>query len=248
MYNSKLLIGNSGDKVELKNDNVVKTAGIHKDKFKQQTDFLLNCNHPNFIKINKISDTEYHMDRYSTFYNFICNNNLQKSKEKLIELLDIIDGFEKTPKRVETRKYLDKLEKRTGYKYNGQFNAKSCFGFVHGDLTISNILFSDKFIFIDPRGTEEQDYYDYGKLMQSFTMNYEGHIYNEWNPKYLEFCKMAENIMYLRYDERQLKFFLAVHLLGAVPFFKMNDRNKLADLFLGKGHSLLNELNISYQK
>jgi len=248
MHNGKLLIGNSGDKVYVTDDLVIKKAGVHKDKFKQQIHFLLTCNHPNFIDIKRISDEEYHMHKHPTFYDFICNNDLNESLYRLEELLDIVDGFQSVGADVKTRTYLDKLESRTGYKYEGEFDAASSFGFVHGDLTISNILYDDRFIFIDPRGTEEQDYYDYGKLMQSFTMNYEAHIYNEWNPTYLEFCKEAEKIMYERYDPYQLKFFLAVHLLGAVPFFELNERYEMAKLFLEKGHSLFDELGIKYTK
>lgn len=248
MYNGKLLIGNSGDKVYVHDDLVIKTAGHHKDKFKEQVDFLLTCNHPNFIKIKKINDEEYHMKRYPTFYDFICNNKLDDSIDLLLELLNIVDSFKGTKSMVKTRTYLDKLEKRTGYKYEGEFNAQSFYGFVHGDLTISNILYDNGFIFIDPRGTQEQNYYDYGKLMQSFTMNYEAHIYNEWNTSYLEFCKRAEEIMYERYDSAQLKFFLAVHLLGAVPFFELNKRYDMAKLFLQKGHLLIGELGIKYTR
>lgn len=248
MHNGKLLIGNSGDKVYVNDDIVIKTAGLHRDKFKQQADFLLNCDHPNFIDINKISDTEYHMSKHPTFYDFICNSDTNESLYRLEELLDIIDDFESIGADVKTKTYLDKLEKRTGYKYEGKFDASSSFGFVHGDLTISNILYDDRFIFIDPRGTPEQDYYDYGKLMQSFVLNYEAHIYNEWNSNYLNFCKEAEKLMYERYDKYQLKFFLAVHLLGAVPFFELNERYEMAKLFLEKGHSLFKELGIKYTK
>ena len=76
MHNGKLLIGNSGDKVYVDKNIVIKTAGVHKDKFKQQANFLLNCDHPNFINIKKINDEEYHMDTHPTFYNFICNSDL----------------------------------------------------------------------------------------------------------------------------------------------------------------------------
>jgi hypothetical protein len=79
-------------------------------------------------------------------------------------------------------------------------------------------------------------------------MNYESHIYNEWDSDYLKFCKEAEKIMCERYDPYQLKFFLAIHLLGAVPFFQLNERYEMAKLFLKKGHSLFNELGIKYSK
>ena len=49
-------------------------------------------------------------------------------------------------------------------------------------------------------------------------------------------------------DEYQLKFFLAVHLLGAVPFFELNERYELAGSFLKKGHELFDELEIKYTK
>ncbi len=84
--------------------------------------------------------------------------------------------------------------------------------------------------------------------MQSFAMKYEAHIYNERNSKYHKFCREAENKMYEWYDEYQLKFFLAVHLLGAVPFFELNERYELAGMFLKKGHELFDELEIKYSK
>ena len=50
MHNSKLLIGNSGDKVYLHENYVIKEAGVYPEKFKQQMEWLQNCDHPNFIK------------------------------------------------------------------------------------------------------------------------------------------------------------------------------------------------------
>ena len=134
------------------------------------------------------------------------------------------------------------------WSISGKFDAISAWGFVHGDLTVSNILHDKDFLFIDPRGTEEQNYYDYGKLMQSFVMEYESHIYNNHNKTYSKFCKEAEKVMYEWCDEYQLKFFLAVHLLGAVPFFELNERYELAGSFLKKGHELFDELEIKYSK
>lgn len=248
MHTSKVLIGNSGDRVYLHDDKVVKEAGVYPIKFKQQMDWLTNCTHPNFIKIKPISETSFEMDRYPTWYEKICNQPLIKSIDQLDKLIHIVNDFDGYGADVNTRSYLDKLESRTGYKYDGKFDAVSKWGFVHGDLTVSNILYDKDFVFIDPRGTEEQNYYDYGKLMQSFVMKYEAHIYNERNRKYLKFCKEAEVIMYEWYDEYQLKFFLAVHLLGAVPFFELNERYELAGMFLKKGHELFNELEIKYIK
>jgi len=248
MHTSKVLIGNSGDRVYLHDDKVVKEAGVYPIKFKQQMDWLANCTHPNFIKIRPLSDTSFEMDKYPTWYDKICEQPLIKSIDQLDNLIHIINDFDGYGRDVDTRSYLDKLEGRTGYKYEGNLDASSGWGFVHGDLTISNILYDKDFIFIDPRGTEEQNYYDYGKLMQSFVMKYEAHIYNERNRKYLKFCKEAENIMYEWYDEYQLKFFLAVHLLGAVPFFELNERYELAGMFLKKGHELFDELEIKYTK
>ena len=56
MHTGKILVGNSGDKVYLQDNLVIKEAGHYPEKFKQQMDWLLNCNHPNFIKINPISE------------------------------------------------------------------------------------------------------------------------------------------------------------------------------------------------
>ncbi len=248
MYNSKLLIGNSGDKVYLHDDCVIKEAGVYPEKFKQQMEWLQNCDHPNFIKIEPLGTYSYKMKKYPTWYDKIVSQTTNESLTQLHELISIVNGFDGFGKDVNTRSYLDKLEMRTGYKYDGNFNAISSWGFVHGDLTISNILYDDGFIFIDPRGTEEQDYYDFGKLMQSFVMKYEAHIYNNWNDKYIKFCEHAEQIMYEWYDPYLLKFYLAVHLLGAVPFFELNERYELASSFLKKGHELFDELEIKYTK
>jgi len=248
MHTHKVLVGNSGDKVYLHDDKVLKEAGVYPDKFKQQMEWLVNCDHPNFIKVNRISDELFEMKRFPTWYEKICEQSLDKSLHQLDDLIKIINNFKTNACDVKTRSYLDKLESRTGFKYEGDLNASSSWGFVHGDLTISNILLDDDFVFIDPRGTEEQDYYDFGKLMQSFVMKYESHIYNERNPNYINFCNEATKVMYEWYDEYQLKFFLAVHLLGAVPFFELNERYELAGIFLKKGHELFDELEIKYSK
>lgn len=248
MHNSKLLVGNSGDKVYLHDSYVIKEAGVYPEKFKQQMEWLQNCNHPNFIKIEPIGMTSYKMKKYPTWYDKITSQTTNESLDQLNKLISIVNGFDGYGKDVDTRSYLDKLELRTGYKYDGKFDAASQWGFVHGDLTISNILYDNDFIFIDPRGTEEQDYYDFGKLMQSFVMKYEAHIYNNWNDQYVKFCNEAEKIMYEWYDPYLLKFYLAVHLLGAVPFFELNERYELAGSFLKKGHEIFDELEIKYTK
>jgi hypothetical protein len=248
MSDSKILVGNSGDRVYLHEDYVIKEAGVYPEKFKQQMDWLINCPHPNFIKIDPIGEFSYRMKKFPTWYDQICDQSITKSVSQLENLIQIINKFEGYGKDVDTRSYLDKLEGRTGYHYEGKLDGVSKWGFVHGDLTVSNILYDNKFIFIDPRGTEEQDYYDFGKLMQSFVMEYETHIYNNQSTKYSRFCKEAEKIMYEWYDEYLLKFYLAVHLLGAVPFFELNERYELAGTFLKKGHELFNELEIKYSK
>lgn len=248
MQNNKLLVGNSGDKVYLHQNHVIKEAGFYPDKFKQQMDWLQNCKHPNFIKIEPTGGLSYKMDKFPTWYNQIICQPVNKSIDQLNNLLCIINKFEGYVKDVDAKAYLNKLELRTGYRYEGTLSAKSKWGFVHGDLTISNILYDKNFIFIDPRGTEEHDYYDFGKLMQSFVMGYEAHIYKTANTNYYNFCNEAEKIMYEQYDHYLLKFYLAVHLLGAVPFFKLNKRYKLASIFLKKGHQLFDELEIKYEK
>ena len=243
-----ILIGNSGDKVYLHKDFVIKEAGVYPEKFKQQMEWLQDCSHPNFIKIKPMAEFSYKMKKYPTWFNLISNQSLNTSLNQLEKLITIINTFDGYGKNINVRSYLDKLELRTGYKYDGNFNGASQWGFVHGDLTISNILYDKDFIFIDPRGTEEQDYYDFGKLMQSFVMKYEAHIYNNWNDKYVKFCNEAEKVMYEWYDSYLLKFYLAVHLLGAVPFFELNERYELANFFLKKGHMLFDELEIKYEK
>ena len=224
MHNSKILIGNSGDKVFLEGNKVIKEAGHYPEKFKQQMEFLMCCDHPNFIDVKPLSETSYEMKRYPTWYDKILQQPLTNSLDQLENLISIIGKFDSIGSDVKTQDYFDKLQLRTGYTYEGTFDATSAWGFVHGDLTVSNILHHKDFLFIDPRGTEEQNYYDYGKLMQSFVMEYESHIYNNPNKKYSKFCKEAEKVMYEWCDEYQLKFFLAVHLLGAVPFFELSER------------------------
>ena len=61
MHNSKILVGNSGDKVFLQGNKVIKEAGHYPEKFKQQMDFLMCCDHPNFIDIKPLSETSYEM-------------------------------------------------------------------------------------------------------------------------------------------------------------------------------------------
>jgi len=245
---NNILIGNSGDKVYLHKDYVIKEAGVYPEKFKQQMEWLLSCNHPNFIEIEPLTEFSYKMKKYPTWYDQICNQPITKSVSQLEDLISLINKFEGYGKDIDINAYLSKLESRTGYHYEGKLDAVSKWGFVHGDLTVSNILYDKDFIFIDPRGTEEHDYYDFGKLMQSFVMEYEAHIYNNSDSKYSKFCKEAEKIMYEWYDEYLLKFYLAVHLLGAVPFFELNERYELAGSFLTKGHELFNELEIKYTK
>lgn len=254
---SKTLIGNSGDTVYVKKDFVYKEAGFNVEKFKQQTKWLNECTHPNFIAIHPVSETKFRMKKYPTFYDYINEVSLSESLQKFEALLDIVDSFPGEASDVKTEAYFSKLSERTGYTYSGDFSAVSNWGFVHGDLTISNILIDrdpdlnhkQSFVFIDPRGTEEQNYYDYGKLMQSFEMYYELFINDEMdNLKYMEFCDRAKAIMYERYDQYQLEFFLAVHLLGAVPFFIKNERLELAKIFLNKGHQIFDNLNITYTK
>lgn len=247
MYSTKqILIGNSGDKVSLLGNIVFKEAGQDKNKFVQQLDFLKKCNHPNFIQVEEISRLKYKMKRYPTFYDWIKNHSLSESLDRLTYLLNIVDSFPGSIRKILASSYFSKLESRTGYKYSGDFLIESKYGFVHGDLTISNILYDDDFIFIDPRGTEEQDYYDYGKLMQSFDMNYESLIIGEVNTKYFDFCSSAIEIMLSRYNEKYLKFYLAVHLLGAVPFLINNNRHEIANSFLNRGHQIFEEIGISY--
>jgi hypothetical protein len=248
MRNSKLLVGNSGDRVYLHDSYVIKEAGVYPEKFKQQMEWLQKCNHPNFIKIEPIGVTSYKMKKYPTWYDKITSQTTNESIDQLNKLISIVNNFGGYGKDIDTRSYLDKLELRTGYKYDGKFDASSQWGFVHGDLTVSNILYDNDFILIDPRGTEEQDYYDFGKLMQSFVMKYESYIYNNRNDQYIKFCNEAEKVMYEWYDPPLLKFYLAVHLLGAVPFFELNERYELAYSFLKKGHELFDELEIKYTK
>ena len=87
MHTGKVLVGNSGDRVYLQDNKVIKEAGVYPIKFKQQMDWLKNCTHPNFIKINPISDTSFEMKRYPTWYDKICEQPLIKSIDQLDNLI-----------------------------------------------------------------------------------------------------------------------------------------------------------------
>ena len=76
MHNSKILVGNSGDKVFLQGNKVIKEAGYYPEKFKQQMDFLMCCDHPNFIEVKPLSETSYQMERFSTWYDKILTQPL----------------------------------------------------------------------------------------------------------------------------------------------------------------------------
>ena len=117
MHTGKVLIGNSGDRVYLQDNKVIKEAGAYPMKFKQQMDWLQNCTHPNFIKINPTSEFSFEMKRYPTWYDKICEQPLIKSIDQLDDLIHIVNDFDGYGSDVDTRSYLDKLESRTGYRY-----------------------------------------------------------------------------------------------------------------------------------
>ena len=59
MHTGKVLVGNSGDRVYLQDNKVIKEAGVYPIKFKQQMDWLKNCTHPNFIKMLNMLKKDY---------------------------------------------------------------------------------------------------------------------------------------------------------------------------------------------
>ena len=93
MSDSKILIGNSGDRVYLHEDHVIKEAGVYPEKFKQQMDWLINCPHPNFIKIDSIGELSYRMKKFPTWYDQICDQPITKSVSQLEDLIQIINKF-----------------------------------------------------------------------------------------------------------------------------------------------------------
>ena len=250
----KKFIGNSGEIVKLYKNKAIKYIGTQSpDKFYLQQKFLHDCKHPNFIKISNIKWMQsYEMPYYKKSYlDFILKNDDKTNIKKFKELLDIVlkYGICKGHNTV-FKNYFDKLEKRVPYKFdlNGcKFDLYNLENFVHGDLTISNILLDDEdnFVFIDTRGTLESIYYDWGKLMQSFVMKYESLLHGV-NYDLSIYDKFVE-IMFEELDHDHLYFYLAVHLLGAVPFFRKNNRS-YTDLFLEKGLEIFDMLGIKYEK
>ena len=81
MHNSKILVGNSGDKVFLQGNKVIKEAGHYPEKFKQQMEFLMCCDHPNFIEVKPLSETSYQMERFDMKYS---RTSINKANELII--------------------------------------------------------------------------------------------------------------------------------------------------------------------
>ena len=114
MHNNKILVGNSGDKVFLQGNKVIKEAGHYPEKFKQQMDFLMSCDHPNFIDVKPLSETSYEMKRFPTWYDKILTQPLLTSFNQLESLISIVGKFDSVGSNVKTESYLEKLQLRTG--------------------------------------------------------------------------------------------------------------------------------------
>lgn len=241
------LIWNSWEIVEKIWNKVIKTWKW--EAFNNQLSFLLQ-NNDDFIKIKKINDEKYEMDFIKTRYiDFIKNNNLEDNIKKFNELIYKILNYSKENNwKNNIKKYIDKLEQRTWIKFSNYEHIKliNDIWFVHWDLTVSNIMINDnnEIVFIDPKWTNESTYYDWWKLLQSFCMNYENVIENNNDkiPVYNDF----KNILYEKFDEKLLDFYLAVHLIWAYPFFKSKNRPYTID-FLKKWLDLFTKLWIKYE-
>lgn len=244
----KQMIGNSGEIVTLYNNEVKKEVGTQDpEKFFLQQKFL-NLNHLNFVPIRVTEwKKSYVMPYYkSSYFDYILSHSREENIKKFRELIEIIAKYSepKGNKTVKIRDYLDKLETRVPYTFThiNEVITETEITFVHGDLTISNIMMEDdNFVFIDPRGTQESVYYDFGKLMQSFYMEYENLLNDEQQDLsiYEDFIK----ILHQETDYNTLMFYLAVHLIGAVPFFKKKNR-PYTDSFLNTGLDIFRELGI----
>ena len=237
----KTLIGNSGEIVTVQGMNVTKERGTNsREKFMEQM-MLLSKGHKYFIPITVKEYGESYIMPYisETFY-----DNL--SIKEVDNLLDICDNYRTTEydKGMTVEHYLDIINERVFMLedtelVNSGFTITPFRSFVHGDLTVSNILYDDGPVFIDPKGTKEHFLYDAGKLLQSFEMDYEYLL--SGSAKYPSEYK---NAIYDRYDRDELRFFLAVHLLRAVPYFKKNNRS-YTDLFYDTGLKIMSELGIT---
>lgn len=255
MNKLEVFTGNSGDSVILSGDFVIKVSSVkNHTAFKRQMDFLLNKPHQSFISVEKINDNCYIMPYiHRTFFNFILDNknDIEKCEHKFKELLQLVTSYSKTnDKSVEIKSYLDKLEGRVEYIFDASkstLNISDSFGFVHGDLTFSNVLLddNDNFVLIDPRGSEEHTFYDFGKLAQSVKSYYELELYELNSDDVLKKIYNRLSIVLDDYvgDKELLNFYHAVHLIGAFPFFKANNR-PYADAFLQQGFNIFNTLNI----
>jgi hypothetical protein len=242
--------GNSGSKFISIGNFVIKSTGFNKTSWKNQTQFLKNCKHPNFIKVIKIGN--FIIMRYipQTYTDYIINSPIDKCISSFENLLNIINNFDGKFENIDLNRYLSKLEKRVSYKFNTNISIPMKWGFNHGDLTFSNILYkNDDFVFIDPRGLNESIYYDYGKLLQSLVMKYENLLEPEIYPLTLLENKynILKDILYKNFDDFLLNFYLAVHLIGAYPFLKQNNR-EYTNIFLEKGLKMFKELGIEYIK
>lgn len=247
---SRILQGNSSDVVlKLNDDEVIKICGDDFERFNIQKNFLLNTSNEKFIKVKDINRNCYTMKYYPlSFTDYIFND--ESFMDMFLKLLKETKLMhEKNCGKVEYDSYIIKLEGRVGTKFTKNYapkNFANYWGFVHGDLTFSNILIDEynDFVFIDPRGTEEANYYDYGKIMQSLYMYYEIRINNKYNTSYMKskYDRMA-SYMFGNYDEELLLFYLGVHLLGAVPFLTSKRRTYASD-FLDSGLQIFNKLGI----
>lgn len=221
------------------------------EAFHRQKIFLLENQGGMMIDVKEEDENCYSMPFIKTSlldYMVDQSVSVQKKMETFNGLLKWIESRSDFVATVPLDTYLEKLESRVPIIFHrtGRTEKLRC-GKVHGDLTIGNILWDNRIIFIDPRGTSEALYYDFGKLNQSLTMEYE--IYNLRSAEQVQDARQIYRLMKKVLDEATdtglLKFFTMVHLIGAVPFIKKTNESK-ARLFLDKGLEIADSLGLEY--